>query len=279
MTRPSPSVASPLSVLDRRHVHFLKSRKKQSALKELLSAMAKADRLSAVTTAEVFEALVEREKEDPSGLGRGAALPHHRSDRTRGLRLMVGISRQGIDWGAADGIPVRVVFLVLAGKGCDEEYLRLVADIAHAVKQSNLAVHGTDLVKDAETFLEHLRSLSVDEALPPSSPLARALRYEHLWNRIAAVTDEGIRLKSGKEGMVERLRSELERTAAGMDRTVVERLERLARRYDGSMSARLYNGACSHCFSHPSALDLHSIRRGELVHCASCGKLLYLKDS
>lgn len=259
------------------HVHLLKSRKKTSVLKELLTALAKTAKPGNLRT--ILKSLEEQEASSTTALGRGAALPHYRSDKIKGLHLIIGLSRTGIDWQAEDGIPVRMVFLVLAGKGRERDYLTLVADIANFVKRGNLALHEIDGMKNPDTFLERLKSFRPSGS-PSSSPqLAAVLRYEHLLNQISALGAE--ERAGGKESqrLVESLRTELAETAAVLDRAVVERLQRLSQKYDGSISARLYNDACSFCFSHPSALELNTIRRGLLVHCSSCGKVLYIKDA
>jgi mannitol/fructose-specific phosphotransferase system IIA component (Ntr-type)/RNase P subunit RPR2 len=267
-------------VIGPKTVHLLKARKKDACLKELLTALGKAHKVR--NTAKILKEIQLREKESPTGFGRGIAIPHHRLDSFKGLSLMVGISRSGVDYGSPDGIPVRVVFLILAGKGKEREYLRLVAGLVNFVNRENLILHDLNF-GSIQVFLDHLKSFDADKPVTEYSPhLTSFLRYEEILNEISTLSTTGKNPdeKAGRTtaGLVAELKKELEKTAAGMDRMMVERIQRLAEKYKGSISARIFNEACSYCFSQPSALELNAIRKGRLIYCLSCGKVLYFKE-
>ena len=61
--------------------------------------------------------LVLRERLACSSVGRGVAVPNARSLLVNEPALLVGRSRQGIDWGAEDGESVRLVLLMLSPPG------------------------------------------------------------------------------------------------------------------------------------------------------------------
>lgn len=65
----------------------------------------------------VFEALLERERLGSTGMGRGVAIPHARLE---GLDRIVGVFsrlQKPIDYDAADGEPVDLVFALFAPEG------------------------------------------------------------------------------------------------------------------------------------------------------------------
>ncbi len=67
--------------------------------------------------AKLLQALLEREKLCSTGLGEGVALPHTRNTIAgMGERaiLVFGRHASGIDYGAIDGAPVKLFFLLLA---------------------------------------------------------------------------------------------------------------------------------------------------------------------
>ena len=58
--------------------------------------------------------LLLREKLGPTAVGRGVAIPNARTLLVRTRHLFIGRSPRGIEWGGADGTPVRLVLLTLS---------------------------------------------------------------------------------------------------------------------------------------------------------------------
>ncbi len=79
---------------------------------------------------ETVAALLERECLGSTAIGREVAIPHGRFDFLENALLVVGRSKAGVDFGAADGSPVRIFFLVLAPEKEMGTHLRLLAQIA-----------------------------------------------------------------------------------------------------------------------------------------------------
>lgn len=77
--------------------------------------------------------LIRRELETPTGLENGCALPHARSSVVEEIVLVVGRSREPIDFGAADG-PARLFFLFGVPEHCITQYLKLVAKLSALLK-------------------------------------------------------------------------------------------------------------------------------------------------
>lgn len=85
--------------------------------------------------AAVLNTLRERERLGSTAVGAGVAIPHCRSMMADRLTLLCARLAQGIDFGAADGQPVRLLFLVVAPFGSrDNLYLELVGQIARALR-------------------------------------------------------------------------------------------------------------------------------------------------
>jgi PTS system nitrogen regulatory IIA component len=81
------------------------------------------------------DALLERERLGTTALGRGIAVPHARSMIVGQTAVAFARTRHGIDFGAADGVAVRLVFLIVAPYGAaGAAYLPVVAAIARAVQ-------------------------------------------------------------------------------------------------------------------------------------------------
>jgi PTS system nitrogen regulatory IIA component len=82
----------------------------------------------------LYRALLEREQLGSTCIGHGVAIPHC---KLRGLDhgiLAVGIARPPVDFGAADGEPVSLFFLVLSPDDQPAEHLQTLARISRWVR-------------------------------------------------------------------------------------------------------------------------------------------------
>lgn len=77
--------------------------------------------------------LREREQSFPTALGHGIAVPHAYSGMLDSRLCAVGQLRKGIEFGAADGQSVRLVFLLISPQGDPEGHLATMAEIARMV--------------------------------------------------------------------------------------------------------------------------------------------------
>ena len=106
----------------------LPSLDKPSFLKAL--AAEAAARVPAVDEGELLARLLEREEERSTGVGGGLALPHARVSGLERTVLLVGRVRDGLDFGAPDGSPVDLLFVLLSPADARSEHLRLLARVA-----------------------------------------------------------------------------------------------------------------------------------------------------
>ncbi|MGH9443077.1 MAG: PTS sugar transporter subunit IIA [Thermoanaerobaculia bacterium] len=83
--------------------------------------------------------LIEREKLGCTGLGNGIAIPHCKLKGLDGVLLAVGVSREGIDFHALDGKPVRLIFLVLSPDEAPAIHLQALARISRLLKTPGIA--------------------------------------------------------------------------------------------------------------------------------------------
>ena len=73
----------------------------------------------------LLEALLEREKLGPTGVGHGVALPHARStdvDRVCGAFILL---ESPVDFGSVDKLPVDVIFGLFAPENAGVDHLKL----------------------------------------------------------------------------------------------------------------------------------------------------------
>ena len=101
---------------------------KAEVLRELLDTLAGTGKLSEVERA--YNALLERESQGSTGLEHGIAVPHAKTDAVDTLTVAIGISPNGIEFGAMDGQPSKLFFLLLAPPGQSGPHLEALSEIA-----------------------------------------------------------------------------------------------------------------------------------------------------
>lgn len=85
-----------------------------------------------------FEAeVVRREKEIPTGLQMGAALPHARSRVVKEIVMAFARLKEGVDFGADGSEPARLIFLFGVPIDQINDYLKLVAKLCRLLRQKN----------------------------------------------------------------------------------------------------------------------------------------------
>ena len=84
--------------------------------------------------AELYDRLVEREELGSTGVGAGVAIPHCKVNGLDRVVLAIASTRQGIDFGAVDGAPVRLFFLVVSPASSPAAHLQCLAAISKWVK-------------------------------------------------------------------------------------------------------------------------------------------------
>ncbi len=89
----------------------LSARTKLGVIDELLDVLpfADEDRRDAAR-----DAILERESEFTTGLGRGVAIPHGRCDAVDEQSWALGVSPAPVDFDAVDGLPCDLVFLCVS---------------------------------------------------------------------------------------------------------------------------------------------------------------------
>ena len=83
---------------------------------------------------QLYKRLLEREKLGTTALGHGVAVPHCKIDSLDRVVVAVGLFRKGIEFEAADDLPVRLLFLVISPDAAPAEHLQSLAAISRWVK-------------------------------------------------------------------------------------------------------------------------------------------------
>ncbi len=86
----------------------------------------------------VLDLLFKRENIMSTGIGNGIAIPHASSDDIKETKLFVVILKEAIDYNSIDGLPVRVIFLLMGPSRDRLLHLKILARIARIVNHCPL---------------------------------------------------------------------------------------------------------------------------------------------
>lgn len=106
----------------------LSARDGRGALVEIAEGIAAA--LPGVSPAALARGFAEREQLGSTALGGALAVPHCKVPGLERAYVAVGVSPAGIEFGAADGRPVRVFFAVVSPAAAPTAHLKLLAAIS-----------------------------------------------------------------------------------------------------------------------------------------------------
>jgi len=105
-------------------------------------------------------AIFYREELMSTGIGLGVAVPHARIKGLDNFIISIGINKGGIkDYDSIDGIPVKIVIMIISGEKQHRGYLKLLAQIVDIIKKP-MVIEELLSVSNAE---EVIKILSGDE--------------------------------------------------------------------------------------------------------------------
>jgi nitrogen PTS system EIIA component len=109
---------------------------KKQALQELSE---RAAGLAKLPAREVFDAILQRERLGPTGVGDGVAIPHGKLPKCERICGVFARLDRPIDFEALDGLPVDIIFLLIAPETAGADHLKALATIARVLRKSGVA--------------------------------------------------------------------------------------------------------------------------------------------
>jgi PTS system fructose-specific IIC component/PTS system nitrogen regulatory IIA component len=110
----------------------LEAEDKDEAFEELVDVFCQAAKLN--IREDVLEAIRERERKMSTGIQKGIAVPHAKTNTIDRVYGVLGVSKRGIDYDALDGEPVYLLFMVLGPQTGAEKHLRILKRLAELLQ-------------------------------------------------------------------------------------------------------------------------------------------------
>jgi PTS system fructose-specific IIC component/PTS system nitrogen regulatory IIA component len=110
----------------------LEAEDKEEAFEELTDYFCQADKSN--IREDILEAIREREAKMSTGIHKGIAIPHGKTNAVDTVKGVLGISRKGVDYDALDGEPVYLLFMLMAPQKDTEKHLRILKRLAELLE-------------------------------------------------------------------------------------------------------------------------------------------------
>lgn len=134
----------------------LEGKTKTEVINELIDILKDDDRVDDLE--ELRRAVFDREKVIPTGVGRGIAIPHAKTDAVTDTIMVFGKSSKPIDYDSNDGEPVTLFFLLVNKENSVSPHIKLLSRISRILLKEEFR----ELLHEAKTA-EEIYKLFVEE--------------------------------------------------------------------------------------------------------------------
>ncbi|MFH1614761.1 MAG: PTS sugar transporter subunit IIA [Planctomycetota bacterium] len=110
---------------------------RDGVIEELVTALYRAGCLKGLKAKDVIGAVIKREKEASTGIGKGVAVPHVKYPGSKEMSLAVGRSSAGVDFSSLDKQPVYSVMLLISPAEDPDKHLQAMEKIFKYLQQEN----------------------------------------------------------------------------------------------------------------------------------------------
>jgi len=132
---------------------------RNAAIEELIISLHKKKKLGKADPTALTRAVIQRENEASTGIGKGVAVPHVKHTGVTRLVAVVGCSASGIDFSSLDKQPVYTIFLLLSPTTNPDKHLQAMEtifrnlqndDFRRFLRQSQSAQDIIEAIRDSD---------------------------------------------------------------------------------------------------------------------------------
>lgn len=137
----------------------LNSTDKESAINELIDLFINDPRVDDIQ--KVRQAVLDREKIMSTGVGKGFAIPHGKTDSVKEIIAAFGRKKDGIEYDALDGNPVNLIFLLVGRDTMISAHIKLLSRVSRMMNKDDFRLRLLNAETSEEimnVFLEEEKS-------------------------------------------------------------------------------------------------------------------------
>lgn len=130
---------------------------KEDAIKKIINLSAKSNKI--LNIEKVTQTIYEREKLVSTGVGKGFAIPHGKTDAISDVVAAFIITKGPIDFDSIDGEPVRFIFLLVGKENLLNTHIKLLSRISRLMNKDEFR----EALLDSKTSEEVLKIFQDEE--------------------------------------------------------------------------------------------------------------------
>ncbi|MBS3819252.1 PTS sugar transporter subunit IIA [bacterium] len=244
-------------------VFNLKSNDKVQSLNELLDILLEQKIIKNKEL--VLTRIINREKLESTAIGHGVALPHARVNTGNDIAVVVGRSKEGIDFDAIDKKKVHLVILMVWNPSLPGLFNHLFAGLAQYLRNEEFR-EKLFKAKDKSELYSYLSEIVLSIS-PQDKIISRA-------NLIKKLQEIEISKKKATPEQREKLDKEAKLIRGELDAAILDRFDKLMEKY-GYAVAEVVDGVCRGCNINVATGISSSIEGSNDIYiCENCGKFL-----
>jgi nitrogen PTS system EIIA component len=267
------------SFFNKKHIVFLESNEKQPVFREMLAKLEELGKIESASR--YYTQIIHRESLENTGIGKGIAIPHTRTETVPEFISILGISKKGIDYQSFDNIPVNYVLLSIFPTKLSTQYLYLIGmisrifsnnkKVAELNKADKTAAIYTILKSEFKNYFDNISNIddqtnSNKENLSgvPRSDLDLLIQMDRLYQ----LYDEG----NTSDSIVKKI----DRLKTLIDNRSLTYYDRMRKKCQNPFSI-LEKSSCSGCHLEIPAVHIKEIKEGKGISvCNHCGRFLII---
>lgn len=142
----------------------LQATSKQEVFEELIEVLHQQGRIS--NKADFLADIQKREAEGNTGFEDGIAIPHAKSAAVIEPAVVIGIHKAGIEYGADDGQPSKLFFMIASPDGGDNHHIEVLAELSSKLIEDGFVESFINATSPAQALELLLQKPQAEETLP-----------------------------------------------------------------------------------------------------------------
>jgi len=248
-------------------VYNLKAKDKIQAMEELLDVLLKQKLIE--NKKPILTRVLDRERLESTAIGHGVALPHARVNTGHDIAIVVGRSRDGIDFDSVDKKKVHIIILIVWNPSIPGLFNHLFAGLAQSLRNPGFRKRLFESKNKTELY-KVISEIRLNLPVQEDKIISRA---SLLWK----LQEIEIQKKKAPKAKKKDLQKKADLIRQELDVSLLDRFDRLMERY-GFAVVEVADGACLGCFINV-ATGMGSAIEGsnDIYVCENCGKFLISK--
>ena len=136
----------------------LEATDRNAAIAELTASLGKAGCLGKIKCQDITDAIVKREDEASTGIGKGVAVPHVKYEGIDDVVAVVGLSRDGIDFSSLDKQLAYTIILLVSPASDPDKHLQAMEKIFRNLQKEDFRKflrQATNIDEIKEAIVDH----------------------------------------------------------------------------------------------------------------------------